>query len=61
MPREGFRKNYCNLKGTCSHGDVCESRINNVIMTPMCYDKVQESDDMFSEKRRDEPKQELLF
>lgn len=54
-------KNYCRLKDTCTHGDVCESRVANVTIIPMCYDKIEETDDLFLEKRRDEPKQETLF
>lgn len=54
-------KNYCNLKNTCCHGDVCESKISNVTLTPMCYNEVEKSDDLLADKRRDEPKQEMLF
>lgn len=53
-------KNYCSLQDTCSHGEACESKITNVTLAPMCYDKVDTSE-LFSEVKRDEPKQELLF
>jgi hypothetical protein len=54
-------KNYCTRQNTCKHGDVCEAKTSNDTYVPMCYDKVEESDELFSEVKRDEPKNFLLF
>jgi len=54
-------KNYCVLQETCQHGDICDSQSSNSTYIPMCYDKVEKSDDLFSEAPRDKPKNFLLF
>jgi hypothetical protein len=54
--------NSCRLQYTCTHGDVCESKIENVAENVACYNRIKDEEKLFEtgEERR-EPKQELLF
>lgn len=52
--------NRCNLQDTCAHGDVCESTVANLTIIPACYDKTENGEELFAE-RRDTPKKDMLF
>lgn len=34
--------NACKLQYTCTHGDVCESKIENVAENVACYNRIKD-------------------